>query len=158
VLDQLEADTAQAPTLREISERFMAEPPDPLGDLPGGGHSPAVCGGLQQTEAVCRVDAAYSARLDAKEISTRTDGSPSTGRTSTATSVRLRLSMPLERETARLSDKHTSRNDINLNGRRLQCGFALKITNRTARRTVYTYLWHVPAGAPVSQWQPGETP
>src|SRR5712692_908168 len=70
-LDQLEADTAQAPTLREISERFMQSRLTLLGTCLEVVIRERYAADLQQTEAVCACGRRlFRRRLDAKEIST----------------------------------------------------------------------------------------
>jgi hypothetical protein len=70
-LDQLEADTAQAPTLLEISERFMQSRLTLLGTCLEAVIRQRYAADLQQTEAVCACGRRlFRRRLDAKEIST----------------------------------------------------------------------------------------
>ena len=52
-LDQIEAETATAPTLREISERFLATRADLLGACLEAVIRRQYAAELQQTEAVC---------------------------------------------------------------------------------------------------------
>ena len=70
-LDQLEADTADAPTLREISERFMQTRLTLLGSCLETVIRQRYAADLQQTEAVCMCGRRlFRRRLNAKEIST----------------------------------------------------------------------------------------
>jgi hypothetical protein len=74
-LDQLEADTsADAPTLREISERFMQTRLTLLGSCLEAVIRRRYAADLQQTEAVCSCGRRLCRRrLDPKEISTLQD-------------------------------------------------------------------------------------
>src|SRR2546425_1213833 len=70
-LDQLDADRSKAPTLREISERFMATRLELLGACLETVIRQHYAAELQQTEAVCACGRRLRRRrLDAKEIST----------------------------------------------------------------------------------------
>src|SRR3989441_3872725 len=70
-LDQLDADRSKAPTLREISERFMATRLELLGACLETVIRQQYAAELQQTEAVCACGRRLRRRrLDAKEIST----------------------------------------------------------------------------------------
>jgi hypothetical protein len=70
-LDQLEADTTEAPTLLEISERFMQTRLTLLGTCLEAVIRQRYAADLQQTEAVCACGRRLvRRRLDAKEIST----------------------------------------------------------------------------------------
>src|SRR5712691_1337079 len=70
-LDQLAADRSKAPTLREISERFMATRLELLGACLETVIRQQYAAELQQTEAVCACGRRLRRRrLDAKEIST----------------------------------------------------------------------------------------
>jgi hypothetical protein len=70
-LDQLEADTAEAPTLLDISERFMQTRLTLLGTCLEAVIRQRYAADLQQTEAACACGRRlFRRRLDAKEIST----------------------------------------------------------------------------------------
>ena len=70
-LDQIEAEAATAPTLREISERFVATRAELLGACLEAVIHRQYAAELQQTEAVCACGRRLRRRrLDAKEIST----------------------------------------------------------------------------------------
>jgi len=70
-LDQIEAETATAPTLREISDRFLATRADLLGACLEAVIRRQYAAELQQTEAVCACGRRLRRRrLDAKELST----------------------------------------------------------------------------------------
>ena len=70
-LDQIEAETATAPTLREISARFLATRAELLGACLEAVIRRQYAAELQQTEAVCACGRRLRRRrLDAKEIST----------------------------------------------------------------------------------------
>jgi hypothetical protein len=70
-LDQLEADTAEGPTLLEISERFLQTRLTLLGTCLEAVIRQRYAADLQQTEAVCACGRRlFRRRLDAKEIST----------------------------------------------------------------------------------------
>ena len=70
-LDQLDAETAKGPTLREISERFLATRSQLLGACLETVIRQQYAVELQQTEAVCGCGRRLRRRrLDAKEIST----------------------------------------------------------------------------------------
>ena len=70
-LDQLEQDTAEPPTLLEISERFMATRLKLLGACLETVIRQHYAADLAQTEAVCPCGRRlFRRRLDAKEIST----------------------------------------------------------------------------------------
>src|SRR5712692_1303944 len=70
-LDQLEADTAKAPTLLEISDRFMQTRLTLLATCLEAVIRERYAADLQQTEAVCACGRRlFRRRLDAKEIST----------------------------------------------------------------------------------------
>ena len=70
-LDQIEADTADAPTLREISERFLQTRHALLGACLEAVIRRRYAQALQQTEAVCACGRRlFRRRFDAKQIST----------------------------------------------------------------------------------------
>src|SRR2546428_6643019 len=70
-LDQIEAETATAPTLREISDRFLATRADLLGACLEAVIRRQYAAELQQTEAVCACGRRLRRRpLGAKEMST----------------------------------------------------------------------------------------
>src|SRR5213593_1325808 len=70
-LDQIEAETATTPTLREISERFLATRAELLGACLEAVIRRQYAAELQQTEAVCACGRRLRRRrLDAKELST----------------------------------------------------------------------------------------
>src|SRR3989442_11531568 len=70
-LDQIEAETATTPTLREISERFLATRAELLGACLEAVIRRQYAADLQQTEAVCACGRRFRRRpLDAKEEAT----------------------------------------------------------------------------------------
>ena len=70
-LDQIEADTADTPTLRELSEQFMQTRLSLLGSCLEAVIRQRYAAELQQTEAVCTCGRrCYRRRFDAKEVST----------------------------------------------------------------------------------------
>jgi hypothetical protein len=87
-LDQLEADTSDAPTLREISERFLHTRHTLLSACLETIIRQRYAKDLQQTEAVCRVDvASFAAGSMRRRFRRCTADSFCTGRTSTSMSA-----------------------------------------------------------------------